>query len=301
MNTLIVVVGPTGVGKTETCLRIAEHFKVPIINADSRQLFKELPIGTAAPTLDEQVRVKHYFVGTHHIGDYYSAALFENDVMQLLSCMFASEGSKGLALMSGGSMMYVDAVCNGIDAIPTIDGETRQAVKKEFELNGLDFLLERLKELDPDYYSIVDKNNYRRVIHAVEICTMTGKTYSSFRLKKRKVRPFKVLKIGLNRPREELYSRINARVENMCNNGFIEEARSVYHLRSENALNTVGYKEMFEYFDGLVTLKQAIEKIQNNTRRYARKQMTWYRKAEDIKWFHPDNIEEIINYITTYS
>lgn len=298
MNTLIVVLGPTGVGKTEVCLQIAEHFGIPVINADSRQLFKELPIGTAAPTEEEQKRVRHFFVATHHVGDYYSAAMFEEDVMRMLDKMFGNDNNTNhLALMSGGSMMYVDAVCNGIDEIPTIDDNTRAGMRARYEAEGLDALLESLKQLDPEYYAIVDRKNPKRVIHALEICTMTGKTYTSFRRNEKKQRPFNILKIGIDRPREELYHRINTRVEQMFDKGLVQEAKAMYALRNENALNTVGYKELFAFFDGKTTQAEALEKIQSNTRRYARKQMTWYRKATDIKWFHPENTEEIINYI----
>lgn len=301
MNTLITILGPTGIGKTDVCLKVAEHFSIPVINADSRQLFRELPIGTAAPTAEEQQRIKHYFVGTHSIGDYYSAALFEEEVIELLNNLFINEQYHHRALMSGGSMMYVDAVLNGIDEIPTIDAHTRSLIKQRYEQEGLAALLETLHALDPDYYEMVDKQNHRRVIHAIEICTMTGKPYSSFRRNEKKQRPFNILKVGLDRPREELYERINSRVDHMFGNGMIEEAKAVYHLRHENALNTVGYKELFQYFDGNISLEEAKEKIKSNTRRYARKQITWYRKATDITWFHPDNIEDIINYIETHT
>lgn len=295
MKTLVVVLGPTGVGKTETCLRLAEHFQQPIINADSRQIYKELPIGTAAPTQEQQQRVKHYLVGTHHIGDYYSASLFEEDVIKLIDKQF--EQGYNMALLTGGSMMYIDAVCNGIDDIPTIDDHTRSMMKARYEKEGLKPLLEDLQRLDPEYYNIVDRNNPKRVVHALEICVMTGKTYTSFRKNEKKQRPFKILKIGLTRERSELYDRINRRVEQMVKDGLVEEARSVLDKRETNALNTVGYKEMFEYFNGETTLEEAITKIQGNTRRYCRKQLTWFKKDAEIKWFQPENIEEIINYI----
>lgn len=297
MKTLVVVLGPTGVGKTETCLRIAEHFNIPIINADSRQIYQELPIGTAAPTQEQQQRVKHFLVGTHHIGDYYSASLFEEDVLRLLDTQFC-EG-QNIALMTGGSMMYIDAVCKGIDDIPTIDDKTRQEMKSRYETQGLQPLLEELQRLDPAYYEIVDKNNPKRVVHALEICVMTGKTYTSFRKNTIKQRPFRILKIGLTRDRAELYERINKRVEQMVADGLVEEAQKVLPLRTTNALNTVGYKEMFEYFDGKCSLEEAITKIQGNTRKYCRKQQTWFKKDPEIKWFSPENIEEIIKYIET--
>lgn len=292
---LIVIVGPTGVGKTELCLQIAEHLNVPIINADSRQIFSEIPIGTAAPTPEQQQRVKHYFVGNHRLEDYYSASLFEEDVMRLLTDNLFS--SSDVALMSGGSMMYIDAVCNGIDDIPTIDDNTREWMKLRLETEGLPRLVEELKLLDPEHWKIVDRNNPRRVVHALEICHMTGKTYTSFRQNTKKQRPFDIIKIGLNRDREELYSRINARVLQMFDEGLVDEALAVYDKRSLNSLNTVGYKETFEYLDGLITIDQCIFNIQSNSRRYCRKQQTWFKRDKNIMWFHPDNIKEIINYI----
>ena len=294
-KTLVVILGPTGVGKTDTCIKVAKHFNVPIINADSRQIFMELPIGTAAPTQTQQQDVKHYFVGNHHIEDYYSASMFEQDALQLIDQLFASND---LALMSGGSMMYIDAVCNGIDDIPTVDDNTRQWMKQRLEHEGLPALVEELKVLDPEHYNFVDKNNPRRVVHALEICHMTGKTYTSFRTNQIKQRPFNIVKIGLNLPREELYQRINQRVLNMMQEGLEEEARKVYSKRQYNSLSTVGYRELFEYFDGLCTLEEAITKIQSNTRRYMRKQLTWFKKDDKIQWFSPNNIEEIINYIS---
>jgi tRNA dimethylallyltransferase len=295
MNTLIVLVGPTGVGKTELCLRLAEHLNLPIINADSRQIFEEIPIGTAAPTAEQQHRVKHYFVGNHHIDDYYSASMYEEDVLALLPHLFQEHN--GLALMSGGSMMYIDAVCKGIDDIPTIDVKTREEMKRRLSEQGLPALLEQLKKLDPDYYHIVDKQNPRRVVHALEICEMTGKTYTSFRTNSTKKRPFRMIKVGLNRPREELYARINERVLHMIEQGMEDEARKLFDRRHLNALNTVGYKELFAYMEGRIPYEEAIRQIQSNTRRYMRKQLTWFRKDETIKWFSPDGIGEILKYI----
>lgn len=292
---LIVIVGPTGVGKTELCLQIAEHLNIPIVNADSRQIFSEIPIGTAAPTPEQQQRVKHYFVGNHHLHDYYSASLFEEDVMQLLTDNLFN--TSDVALMSGGSMMYIDAVCNGIDDIPTIDDNTREWMKQRLETEGLPRLVEELKLLDPEHWKIVDRNNPRRVVHALEICHMTGKTYTSFRQNAKKQRPFDIIKIGLNRDREELYNRINARVLQMFDEGLVDEALAVYDKRGLNSLNTVGYKETFEYLDGLITIDQCIFNIQSNSRRYCRKQQTWFKRDKNIMWFHPDNIKEIINYI----
>ena len=293
-KTLIVITGPTGVGKTEATLRIAEHFNVPVINADSRQIFSEIPIGTAAPTAEQQLRVQHYFVGNHHLEDYYSASLYEQDVLNIINSQHTP-----ISLLSGGSMMYIDAVCNGIDDIPTILPEIREEMMRRLETEGLEQMCNLLRELDPEHWNIVDRNNPRRVIHALEICIQTGKTYTSFRSNTIKERPFNIIKVGLNRDRDELYNRINQRVLDMIEEGMIEEALQVYPKRTLNSLNTVGYKELFEYLDGLTTLDEAIFKIQSNTRRYARKQLTWYKKDTAFQWFNPDNIEEILNYVHT--
>ncbi|EID32535.1 tRNA dimethylallyltransferase [Prevotella sp. oral taxon 306 str. F0472] len=295
-KTLIVVTGPTGVGKTEATLRLAERFDVPVINADSRQIFSEIPIGTAAPTATQQARVRHYFVGNHHLEDYYSASLFEEDVLKIIN-----EASSKVSLLSGGSMMYIDAVCKGIDDIPTIRPEVRQEMMQLLDNEGLEKMCELLHEWDPEHWAVVDRNNPRRVIHALEICKQTGRTYTSFRSNTIKERPFNIIKIGLNRDRETLYQRINQRVLQMIDDGMIEEAQRVYPKRMLNSLNTVGYKELFEYLDGLTTLDEAIFKIQSNTRRYARKQLTWYKRDAEMTWFSPDNIEEILNYLSTIS
>ncbi len=293
-KTLIVITGPTAVGKTQLCLDIARHFNIPVINADSRQIYKELSIGTAKPTEKEIQDIKHYFVGTLSLQDYYSASIFEQQVLELLDNLFLEND---YALMSGGSMMYIDAVCDGIDDIPTIDDATRETMKRRLKDEGLERLVEELHRLDPEYYAIVDRQNPKRVVHALEICTMTGKTYTSFRKKVKKERPFKIVKIGLNRDREELYGRINARVDQMMKEGLLNEARNVYQLKDLNALNTVGYKELFKYIEGTWSLDEAVERIKGNTRRYARKQLTWYKKDPMIRWFHPNQREEIINYI----
>ena len=297
MNTLIVIVGPTGVGKTALCIDVAKQLDTVIINADSRQMFKEIPIGTAAPTDDEQNMVKHYFIGNLSIKDYYNASMFENEVITLLGRLFHE---KDVVILSGGSMMYVDAVCNGIDDIPTVNEHIRNLVKEDYEQHGLGEMQNKLKELDPEYYSIVDKNNPKRVIHAVEICLSTGRTYTSFRTNIKKERPFRTIKIGLTRERGELYRRIDERVENMIASGLIDEARRMHPYKGFNALNTVGYKELFDYFDGNCTLEEAIFRIKCNTHKYCRKQLTWFKRDKDIKWFSPDNVEEIINYIRSF-
>lgn len=279
------------------CIDVAKQLDTVIINADSRQMFKEIPIGTAAPTDDEQNMVKHYFIGNLSIKDYFNASMFENEVITLLGRLFHE---KNVVILSGGSMMYVDAVCNGIDDIPTVNEHIRNLVKEDYERHGLSEMQNKLKELDPEYYSIVDKNNPKRVIHAVEICLSTGRTYTSFRTNIKKERPFRIIKIGLTRERGELYGRIDERVENMIASGLIDEARRMHPYKGLNALNTVGYKELFDYFDGNCTLEEAIFRIKCNTHKYCRKQLTWFKRDKDIRWFSPDNVEEIINYIRSF-
>ena len=294
MNTLIVLLGPTGVGKTELSLRVASHVGSPIISADSRQLYKELVIGTAAPTAEQLARIKHYFVGTLSLTDYYNASQFEEEVLLCLENLFQSTSN---VVMTGGSMMYIDAVCNGIDELPTVSQEIRTNLMKRFEVEGLDPIQEDLKRLDPQHYNEVDLNNYKRVIHALEICLMTGRPYSELRTNTKKTRPFRIIKIGLTRDREELCDRINARVDQMMRDGLLEEARHVYPYKHLNSLNTVGYKEMFNYLDGEWPLDFSIEKIKRNSRVYARKQMTWFKRDKEINWFHPDNIEGILTFL----
>lgn len=293
-HTLIVLIGPTGVGKTELSLSIAEHFQTCILSADSRQLYQELKIGTAAPTPSQLARVPHHFVGTLGLTDYYSAAQYEADVLEKLEGLFQHSDT---VVLTGGSMMYVDAVCKGIDDIPTVDKETRELMLQRYEEEGLETLCAELKILDPEYYQIVDLKNPKRVIHALEICYMTGKTYTSFRTQKHKERPFRIIQIGLTREREELYDRINRRVDEMMQEGLLEEAKSVYPFKHLNSLNTVGYKEIFNYLDGEWSLDFAIEKIKQNSRIYSRKQMTWFKRNPNIQWFHPEQKKEIMNYI----
>ena len=293
-KTLIVITGPTAVGKTACCLHIARHFGIPIINADSRQMYRDLKIGTAAPTEAQLQEVRHYFVGTLALDEYYSASMFEEQVLKLLDELFQTSD---YALMSGGSMMYIDAVCNGIDDIPTIDDKTRTLMKQRLNDEGLERLCEELRQLDPEHYAIVDKKNPRRVVHALEICHMTGQTYTSFRTNRKKERPFRIVKIGLNLPRELLYERINQRVDAMMQQGLLDEVERNTCNRALNALNTVGYKELFNYLDGTWTLDEAVERIKGNTRRYARKQLTWFKKDETMRWFSPNDEKEIINYI----
>lgn len=291
---LLVIIGPTGVGKTELSLRIAENFGTEIVSADSRQLYANLKIGTAAPTPEELQRVPHHFIGTLQLTDYYSAAQYEEDALKLLDHLFQT---KDVVILTGGSMMYVDAVCKGIDDIPTVDEETRKTLLERYEKEGLEQLCAELKLLDPDYYKIVDLKNHKRVIHALEICYMTGKTYTSFRTQEKKTRPFRMIKIGLTRDREELYARINQRVDIMMEQGLLDEVKQVYRYRQLNSLNTVGYKELFNYLDGEWELPFAIDKIKQNSRIYSRKQMTWFKRDEEIRWFHPNQEEDILTYI----
>ena len=312
MNSLIVITGPTGVGKTELCLNIAEHYGIDIINADSRQIYAEIPIGTAAPTAEQMQRVRHYFVGTHHIGDYYSASMYEQEVLDLIAEKEQEASNNPIAVLTGGSMMYIDAVCNGIDDIPTIKDEIRNKMKQRLETEGLDALVDELRELDPQHWETVDRSNPRRVVHALEICHQTGRTYTSFRIGRKKERPFNIIKIGLTRDKvlkvkrgqvimdhTELYDRINARVVSMMEQGLVEEAKSLLPYRNEKALNTIGYKEMFRYFDNEITLEEAVRQIQSNSREYARKQLTWYKKDESVKWFHPNQEKDIKDYINS--
>ena len=270
-KTLIVITGPTAVGKTRLTIELARHYGIPVINADSRQIYRELQIGTASPTAEQRAMAEHLFVGIKGIDEYYNASMFENEVLEHLNHHFETNDK---ALMSGGSMMYIDAVCNGIDDIPTIRDDVRDLMKRRLEEEGLEALCEELRQLDPEHYETVDRKNTRRVVHALEICHQTGATYTSLRKQQKRVRPFHILKIGLNRPREELYNRINARVDEMMAQGLLDEARRLYPQRQLNALNTVGYKELFQYLDGVWPLEEAVERIKGNTRRYARKQLT---------------------------
>ncbi len=283
MKKLIVLLGPTGVGKTALSLELAQRYSCPIISSDSRQIYKGIEIGTAAPTAEEQALVKHYFIGIKELTEEYSAGQYELDALELINELFKTHDT---LLLTGGSMMYIDAVCNGIDDIPTVSKEAREEAQKIYENEGLEGLTDKLKELDPIHYDKVDLKNYRRVMHAVEVCLFTGKPYSSFLSGKKKERNFVIEKIGLERPREILYERINKRVDIMIEDGLEEEARKVYHLKHLNSLNTVGFKEMFSYFDGEITRERAIELIKQNSRHYAKRQMTWFRRDKDINWIN---------------
>ena len=285
MKTLLVLLGPTAVGKTELAIRVAEQLGSPILNADSRQLYRDLRIGTASPTPEQLAQVQHYFVGTLDIGDYYSAARYEAEVLRLTDELFCIHDT---LVLCGGSMLYIDAVCNGIDDIPTVHLETRQLLRQRLADEGIDALRAELKLLDPEYYVIADLHNTQRIVHALEICYQTGRTFTSFRTATRKQRPFRIVKVGLRRERADLFDRINRRVDKMVDDGLLEETRSLLPHRTENALNTVGYKEMFNVLDGTWTLPFAVERIKKNTRVYAKKQMTWFARDPDIHWLHPD-------------
>ena len=292
-GTLIVVTGPTGVGKTDIAIRLAREFGTEIISADSRQIYRDIPIGTAAPTTEQLAEVKHHFVGILGLDEYYSAAQFEEDVMNLLPRLFVRSP---YVVMCGGSMMYVDAVCKGIDNIPTISEEIRTTVAKRLMDLGADAMREELKRLDPEYYAQVDLNNMKRVVHAIEICEQAGVPYSRLRTGVAKQRPFRIVKIGLTLPRAELFDRINRRVVKMIDSGLVEEARKVYPMRHLNSLNTVGYKELFAWMDGTMDYDTAVARIQKNTRVYAKKQLTWYAKDPSVQWFLPTDYDKILSY-----
>ena len=300
MKTLLVLIGPTGVGKTEWSLRVAEELHSPIISADSRQIYRGMTIGTAAPTPEQMQRVPHHFVGILSPGDYYSASEYERDVLALLNELHEKHP---IVVMTGGSMMYVDAVCNGIDEIPTIDETLRNDLQELYRREGLDPIRQQLKILDPIFYNEVDLKNPQRVIHALEICLMAGKPYSSLRTNPKKERPFRIIKVGLTRNREELYDRINRRVDQMVADGLVEEARGLFPMRHLNALNTVGYKELFAHFEGKCSLKFAIDKIKQHSRNYARKQLSWFKRDKAIHWIDlsdgaPNVVKEVLPLLT---
>ena len=292
---LFALIGPTAVGKTDLSLKIAKLLDTPVINCDSRQIYRDMSIGTAAPTEEQLNEVAHYFVKILELQQYYSAAQYEEDAIRLIGQLGQSHSN---LLLSGGSMMYIDAICNGIDDIPSVAPEVREDLKKRLETEGLEQLRNELRLVDPEYYRIVDLKNPKRIVHALEICYTSGKTYTSFRIRRKKERPFNIIKVGLRRERNELFGRINKRVDAMIQEGWIEEAARLYPYRHLNALNTVGYKELFNYIDGTWTLDFAIEKIKKNTRDYAKKQMTWFAHDGNIHWFNPDNEKEILDFIS---
>ena len=292
--TLFVLIGPTAVGKTELSLRMAEFLRCPIVNVDSRQLYRDLPIGTAAPTAAQLARVPHHFVGTLGLTDYYSAARFEEEALAVCASHFAEHN---VLVASGGSMLYVDALCHGIDPLPTVSAEVRREMYDRLEREGLAPLLEELQRLDPEYASQVDPCNAKRVVHALEIIRESGRPFSALRTGAKKERPFRVVKIGLTRPREELFDRINRRVTVMVEEGFLEEARRVLPYRDCNALNTVGYKEIFRYFDGEWSLDMALDRMRKNTRVFAKKQLTWWQRDEEVHWFAADDGARVLEWV----
>ncbi|MBW8331360.1 MAG: tRNA (adenosine(37)-N6)-dimethylallyltransferase MiaA [Prolixibacteraceae bacterium] len=293
MNTLIVVLGPTGVGKSDISIQLANYFSTDIISADSRQFFRELSIGTAVPAEEDLKSVIHHFIHSRSIHDYYNVSEYETEAIDRINQLFKT---KNPLILAGGSMLYIDTICKGIDDIPTVTSEIRQEVVSWYAENGLEALQQRLLNLDPEYHGIVDLNNPKRLLHAVEICQMTGKTFTSFRKNTVRERPFRIVKIGINQDREILYRRINERVERMMEAGLLDEARSVYPYKHLNSLNTVGYKELFAYFDGNCTLDEAVDLIKRNSRKYARKQLTWFRRDNEIAWFEPEQIQDIISF-----
>lgn len=292
MKKLLVLLGPTGVGKTEWSIRIAEHLGAPIVSADSRQLYKGLTIGTAAPTKEQLDRVPHHLVAFLSPEDYYSASEYEHEAIATINRLHSVHDT---VVLTGGSMMYIDAVCKGIDIMPTIDQQLRDEVYQLYQDKGLDPIRQKLRILDPTFYNEVDLKNPKRVIHALEVCLMTGKPYSSFRKNSIKERPFNIIRVGFNRPREELYRRINQRVDIMIQDGLMEEARQFYPIKHLNSLNTVGYKELFQYFDGNWTESAAIDKVKQHSRNYARKQLSWFNRDNDIHWI--DLSDETIDVI----
>jgi len=295
-NTLIVLLGPTGIGKTDISIDIARHFGCDIISADSRQFFREMRLGTALPSREQLAEIKHHFIGFLSVKDYYSSNLFERDVLGILPNLFKKNS---VVLMTGGSGMYIDAVCDGIDDIPDVDPEIREKFARKYKEEGIEGLRIELKLLDPEHYEKVDLKNPRRIIRALEICETTGQPYSGFLTKQKRRRDFEIIKTGLKRPREELFDRINRRVDLMIRDGLEEEAMNLFGFRHLNALNSVGYREFFDFFDGKTTRDKAIELIKRNTRRFAKRQITWWSKDEGIRWFGGDDKEQIIDYLTT--
>jgi tRNA dimethylallyltransferase len=293
-KTLVIILGPTAVGKTALSIQVARHLKTEIISADSRQIYKELQIGTALPCSQELHTVKHHLIQTHSIHQYYNASQFEIEALEIIQDLFLK---KDTIVMTGGSMLYLDVVCNGIDDLPEIDQDIRSEITLRFEKEGIDPLRRELKIIDPEYYQVCDLKNHKRIMHALEIYFMTGKKYSSYRINTKKERDFEILKIGLNTERGALHERINKRVDQMIIDGLVDEAWTVYPYKNLNSLNTVGYRELFEYFDNKISLETAIELIKRNSRRYARRQLTWFKKDTEINWFDTDDLSDVIPFV----
>ncbi len=291
---LIVVVGPTAVGKTDLCVRLAQHFHTEIISADSRQFYKEMTIGTAKPSPEEQQGVPHHFVDSHHITETYNAGTFEQDTLQLLEQLFAQHQA---VILTGGSGLYVRAITDGMDEMPETDPAIREALTARLQQEGLAPLMEQLQQLDPDYAAQVDPANPQRIVRALEVCLSSGQPYSSFRKAGAQERPFRIIKIGLNRDRNELYQRIDQRMDQMLAQGLLEEARALYPYRTHNALQTVGYKEIFDFMEGKYDWEEAVRLLKRNSRRYAKRQLTWFNKHQDYTWFHPSDWAGIVNFI----
>ncbi len=294
MKTLVVLLGPTGIGKTDLSINLARAFNSVIVSSDSRQVYKELKIGTAVPTEEQLSAVKHHFIGNKSIHDYYNVSMYEVEVLELLEKLFEEHDT---VFLVGGSGMYIDVVCQGIDDLPTVDQELRQEIYERFQTQGLDQLRSELKLLDPEFYNQVDLNNGKRILKALEVCYQTGKPYSSFRTGEKKERPFNIVKVGLERDREELYERINLRVDLMVEEGLLDEVRTVHQFKHLNSLNTVGYKELFAAFDGEYDIETGIDLIKRNSRRYAKRQMTWFKRDESTAWFHPEREQQIVGYL----
>lgn len=285
-KTLLLILGPTGVGKTELSLRLAERYGCPIINCDSRQVFRGIPIGTAAPTAEEQARVKHYMVATRELEEDYNAGQYERDVLQLIDRLFAQHD---ILIMTGGSMLYADAVCHGLDDLPAVPDNIRAQVRAQYEREGLKWLQHEVQRLDPAYWDEVDRQNPARLAHCIELCLTTGQPYTALRTHTAKTRPFRIVKVALDRPRAELYARIDARVKQMMADGLLDEAKAVYDKRQLNSLQTVGYRELFDYLDGKYDLDRAVALIQQNTRHYAKRQLTWFRRDKEIHWLNAND------------
>jgi tRNA dimethylallyltransferase len=293
-NTLLVIAGPTAIGKTKTSIILARHFEAEIISADSRQFYKALKIGAAAPSEDELASVKHHFVGHLSVNDYYNVSRFEEDVLTTLDQLYKT---RPLVVMTGGSGLYIDAVCRGIDDLPLIEDALREKVKNWYQEHGIGFLQEKLQQLDPEYYGIVDQANPKRLMRAIEVCLATGQTFTSLRKNETKNRDFDIIKIGLNRPRAELFENISLRTEKMITDGLVDEVKSLEAFREFNALNTVGYKEIFDYLDSKTMLAEAIENIKTNTRRYAKRQLTWFKRDSEMRWFMPEDTDNMIRFV----